>query len=190
MPEERMRLREQLIGLEKVNPVLRERYDKEVSEMLTQELKGMRKWSLVATGVISLGLGVTFASVAVIGSELPSLIRIGFAVGAAFSFAWVGMAVWILKGGVHKSRQHPTWMANWTWGVTLSMMIIFMMQAGKEPDSVRSVFMVLNGLVYLLMGALFLIRNCIEQAELKTREKLLEIELRLAEIEERTSTRH
>ncbi len=189
MTEKQLGLREQLVCLEHTNPDLRKRYEKEISEMLTQELKGMRKWSLVATGLLSVGLGGTFTTVAVIGEGLPPLIRIGFAIGAAFSLAWVGMAVWILKGGVHKSRQHPTWMANWAWGVTLSMMIIFMMQAGKEPDSVRSVFMVLSGLVYLLMGALFLIRNCIEQAELRTREKLLEIELRLAEIEERNGAR-
>jgi hypothetical protein len=190
MFEEQLRLREQLIRLEKTNPEYRRKYEKEVSEMLSQELKGMRKWSLVGTGLLSIGLGVAFTTAAVVGGELPPLIRIGFAIGAAFSFAWVGMAVWILKGGVHKSRQHPTWMANWAWGVTLSMMIIFLMQAGKNPDSVKSVFMVLSGLVYLLMGALFLIRNCIEQAELKTREKLLEIELKLEEIAERTGVQH
>ncbi len=189
MPEEQLRLREQLIRLEHTNPEYRKKYEQEVSEMLTQELKGMRKWSLVATGLLSAGLGVTFSMAAVIGGGLPPLIRIGFALGAAFAFAWVGMAVWILIGGVHKSKEHPTWMANWAWGVTLTMMIIFLMQAGKNPDSVRSIFMVLSGLVYLLIGALFLIRNCIEQSELKTHEKLLEIELRLAEIEERIIAR-
>jgi hypothetical protein len=34
------------------------------------------------------------------------------------------------------------------------------------------------------MGAVFLIRHVIEQSELKTREKLLEIEYRLAELTE------
>ena len=42
----------------------------------------------------------------------------------------------------------------------------------------------LRALVVLVVGAVFLIRHVIEQSELKTREKLLEIEYRLAELAE------
>ena len=44
--------------------------------------------------------------------------------------------------------------------------------------------MILCGLVFLVMGAMFLIRHVVELSELKTREKLLEIECRLAELAE------
>jgi len=45
--------------------------------------------------------------------------------------------------------------------------------------------MILGGLVFLVMGLAFLMRHFIEQSELKTRERLLEIEYRLAELAER-----
>jgi hypothetical protein len=44
--------------------------------------------------------------------------------------------------------------------------------------------MVLNGLVFLVIAALFMIANRVDQAQLKTREKLLEIEYRLAVMSE------
>ena len=44
--------------------------------------------------------------------------------------------------------------------------------------------MILCGLVFLVMGLGFLMRHVIELSELKTRERLLEIEYRLAELAE------
>ena len=44
------------------------------------------------------------------------------------------------------------------------------------------------GLVFLVMAAMFLLRNIIEQSELMATEKLLEIEYRLAELTEAVKT--
>ena len=53
------------------------------------------------------------------------------------------------------------------------------------PENTVGLRMILSSLVFLLMGAVFLIRHVVEQSELKTREKLLEIEYRLAELADR-----
>ena len=55
----------------------------------------------------------------------------------------------------------------------------------SAPENVVGLRMILSGLVFLVMGAVFLIRHVVEQSELKTREKLLEIEYRLAELADR-----
>ena len=60
-----------------------------------------------------------------------------------------------------------------------------MLVGGKLADPIKGVQMVVNGLVFLMMAAVFMIFSRINQAELNTREKLLEIELRLAEIAEK-----
>ncbi len=61
------------------------------------------------------------------------------------------------------------------------MAALFMVIA---PNSIVGLRMIICGLVFLVVGAVFLIRHVIEQSELKTREKLLEIEYRLAELAE------
>jgi hypothetical protein len=44
--------------------------------------------------------------------------------------------------------------------------------------------MIITGLAFLVMGAVFVLRWLIMRSELATREKLLEIEYRLAELAE------
>jgi len=61
---------------------------------------------------------------------------------------------------------------------------LFLLQGGRHPDSVRSLFMGVFGLAFLVMGGVGLIGVYVHQAELKTREKLLEIEYRLAQMAE------
>lgn len=68
------------------------------------------------------------------------------------------------------------------WGFTVLVVTVAMVCA---PENVVGTRMVLSGLVFLVMAAAFLIRHVIEQSELKTREKLLEIEYRLAELADR-----
>jgi len=68
-----------------------------------------------------------------------------------------------------------------TWGFLVIMMTLFMVSAGNNIVGLR---MIVNGLVFLLMGVAFLLRHVIEQSELKTGERLLEIEYRLAELAE------
>ena len=67
------------------------------------------------------------------------------------------------------------------WGLPVFLVTMFMVWA---PNDLAGLRMILSGLVFLVMGAVFLIRNVVEQSELKTREKLLEVEYRLAELAE------
>ena len=65
------------------------------------------------------------------------------------------------------------------WGLPVILVSLFMVSA---PDTIIGLRMIVAGLVFLVMGLAFLLRHAIEQSELKTREKLLEIECRLAEV--------
>jgi uncharacterized membrane protein len=69
------------------------------------------------------------------------------------------------------------------WGLPVILVTLFMVSA---PDTIIGLRMIVAGLVFLVMGLAFLLRHVIEQSELKTREKLLEIEYRLAELVETT----
>jgi hypothetical protein len=56
------------------------------------------------------------------------------------------------------------------------------------PNNIMGLRMILSGMVFLAMGAIFLLRNVIDQSEQRATEKLLEIEYRLAELTEAVKT--
>ena len=67
--------------------------------------------------------------------------------------------------------------------VTLTLFLL-LFTGGKHPNLVNSVFAVVCALGFLVMAGVGLILLCVDQAQLKTREKLLEIEYRLAQMAE------
>jgi hypothetical protein len=167
---------------EATSPALRDKYEKEVANMLETKLEGFKKWHLIGSGVITFIMGGFFGYTGITQTHLPALIRIGFGGGALFGFAWTGMVAWIVHRKSLNKKTDTTFMAHWAWGAVLFNMVIILLVGGKNPDSTRSVFMAVSGLVFLLMGALFMLANRIEQSELRTREKLLEIELKLLQM--------
>ena len=75
-------------------------------------------------------------------------------------------------------------MAGMAWTIVLATLILFMLIADDLTDPTRGLRMITYGLVFLIMAAVFMVKNWIEQAELKVREKLLELEYQLAEVSE------
>jgi hypothetical protein len=57
------------------------------------------------------------------------------------------------------------------------------------PENLAGLRMVTAGIVFLIGGAVFMIGNIVRQAELRTREKMLQIEYRLAAMAEALGTR-
>ena len=58
--------------------------------------------------------------------------------------------------------------------------------SNKYPDSINGVKMICTSLLFLIPAAVFMLQSRIQEAELKTREKLLQIELRMAELTAKT----
>jgi hypothetical protein len=176
--------RDKLIESEPINPSFKQKYDKEVKAMLEKKLNKLQKISFPISGLFGLFFFVFFGYVTIISKELPGLSRLGFGIGSIFGLAWAAMMLWILKRGRLNLKTHPRMMAGWAWGVTLSNMTILLLVGGQHPNETWAVYMAVSGLVFLLMGAVFLITDRIDQNQLKTQEKLLEIELRIAELAE------
>ncbi len=177
----------QLLGIEQWDPIYQERYRKELQKMLEKKLTGARRWVYIFWAALGTGFTLLFGTLAIIAGELPLLARFGFAVGAVFGLVWACLAGSIVKRGVFDLKAHPKAMAGLSWGLVVIMVTLFMLIGGGLPDAIKGVQMVVNGLVFLIMAAMFMVLSRINEAELKTREKLLEIELRLAEIAEKMS---
>ena len=69
------------------------------------------------------------------------------------------------------------------------MMVFFLMVGMSAKDRLLGLMMIANGLAFLIGAAVYWLTYRIEQAELNTREKLLQLELRLAELSEKRTAR-
>jgi len=94
---------------------------------------------------------------------------------------WAFLGFKILRRGAIDRKVDAGIYAGLAWALPVFLVTMFMVWA---PDNITGLRMILSGLVFLVMGAMFLLRNIIEQSELRATEKLLEIEYRLAELTE------
>jgi hypothetical protein len=178
--------REKLLAAEKTSPAYREKYERELRALLDQKVTGFGKWAAIWWLALGIGFAVLFGALAVMApSELHWIARASFALGSVFGAAWAVLWGTILRRGGLNLRTHPNVMAGLGWGLGISSTTLFMLGAWQLPDRTAGLLMVVNGLVFLLVAAVGMIHNRIERAELRTREKLLEMECRLAEIAEK-----
>jgi hypothetical protein len=182
MNEARRKFRQQLLGAEQVTPALKERYHKELQVMFDKKLSGMRRWVWLGATMMGLAFAVLFGTLAVVLAEFPWWSRLTFAAGAVFGIGWALLGLKIFRRGSIDLKFDTAAANGMTWGVVVLMVTVCMVFA---PENTVGLRMILSALVFLVMGAVFLIRHVVEQAELKTREKLLEIECHLAELADR-----
>ena len=175
---------DKLLSAEQTTPAFRERYEKEIRAMLEKTLTPAQRIGWGFSTVMSAVFVIVFTWAAIVGRELPVMMRAAFGLGALVALVWVIMGGKIVLRGKMNRRTHPNAFTGTAWGMVLTVQIVILMIGGEHPDSVKSVYMALYGLTFLLMGAMFLLTNRIEQSELNMKEKLLGIELRLAEIAE------
>jgi len=180
MSENRKPIRQRLLDMEQVTPALRERYETEMKTMLEQPITGYRK----VAWVFSTGLGVFFIILfgflaITLPSEFPLVGRISFAVGAVFGLGWTILGIAVLRRGVFHLKIHGWAIAGIVWVATLLWTTLCMMGA---PEGLVGLRMILFCLPFLLIAAMFMIQQTIQRSELKTRERLLEIEHRLIEL--------
>jgi hypothetical protein len=175
-------LRERLLKMEQVTPSLKQRYEREIQDMLEKKLTGVRLWAWLVSAIAGLAFAVLFSTLAVMmptGFPWPG--RLGFAGSALFGIGWAILGIRVFRNGSLDLKIDTGAAAGMSWVLPVFLVTLFMVWA---PDSITGLRMIVSSLAFLIMGAVFLIRHVIEQSELNAREKLLEIEYRLAELTE------
>ncbi len=186
MNNARKEFRDRLVAMEQITPSLKERYQKEIRAMFEKKLTRPMKLAWIGSGILGMGFVVLFGTVAIIvPEEFPMLGRLMFVAGAVFGLAWAALAAVIVRRGSINLKSHGKAAVGITWCFLVLLTTVILVLAGKHPDRIVGVYMICAVLPFLIMGAVFMIQYRIQEAELKTREKLLEIELRMVELAEK-----
>jgi hypothetical protein len=190
---------EQLLTADRPSPDLRRHYEKEVHAMLEKSI-GPRQRRLCLVAAVLLGLlgvnwflaGLGALATAVGRNDTPVDLVPVFLILALCILA-TGLAVLLVAGmlfraywkGVFNQRSYRGWAAGA--GVSYAGLLgaLLLLLSRYFPEMLRDSVQVF-ALVLLLYAAVAWVRHRIAQAEMRTAEKLLEIELRLAEIGEDT----
>jgi hypothetical protein len=202
MNESKKRFVEQLLAADPPSPDARGRYEKEVRAMLEKTISPRQRglyliaavvsgslgayWSLIGLGTLVTAAGRT-APLVEPGPASLLLVLCILATGLALLLV-AGMLFRTYWKGAFNQLSYREWAAGV--GVTYvgSLGVLFLLLGRYFPELLRDSVQVL-GLILLLYAAVAWVRHRIAQAEMRTAEKLLEIELHLAEIGEVTKAR-
>jgi hypothetical protein len=183
MNESKREFVERLVAKEELSSDYRQKYEKEVQAMLEKQITGIRRLPYIISLVIGLGLFVLLGIMVVIApKEIPISGRAIFAAGAVFGLGFAGLSAWILMNGALNLKKHPTAMAGMSWGIAVIIITLAVVAAPRFDDPARGALMIVGALPCLVAAAAFMVSNRIDQAQMKTGEKLLEIEYRLADL--------
>jgi hypothetical protein len=178
MSQTKHSFRNQLLDMEPTNSTLQERYESEVKAMIEKQLVGREKAGHILGLVLGIGFLIGFGSVAISASSgLPLFARGSFILGALFGGAYAAMEVMILRKGTINLKTDSMAAAGMAWGFVVIITTIFMVNADKFPDPTR---MLAAMIIFEIMAGLQLLKAYIEKSEVKTQEKLLEIEYQIA----------
>lgn len=190
---------EQLLTADRPSPDLRKHYEKEIHAMLEKSISPRQRGLCVVAAVLFGLLGV-FWSLTGLGSLATAVSRKDASLELLPAFLIIalcvlgtGLALLLVAGmlfraywkGAFNQRNYRGWAAGTGVIYTGLLGSLFLLLCRYLPEMLRDSVQVF-ALVLLLYAAVAWVRHRIAQAEMRTAEKLLEIELRLAEIGEHT----
>jgi hypothetical protein len=186
MTNDQTKLGERLLAVEPLSPATRQQLQQELHAMFTRELTSTRRVVFGAVALVALISAFVCGSLAITEPALPVLARTALGVGTLFGLAWAVVAARMCWLGTLDLKLDARRIAVMVWTFTLLMVVFFLIVGMTADDQLKGLMMVANGLVFLVCAAVYWLSYRVEQAELNTREKLLQLELRLAELSEKS----
>jgi hypothetical protein len=170
--------RQRLLAAEPQNAALRAEYDRRIQAMFEVTVHPAKK-AWFAFLVLFCVVSGTAAMVLAVTETLPPAARIGLLMGAAFSGAWAFFLFRIVRRGTLRQRIDAPAAAGMMFVFSLLMCVLFAV-SGMPTDKV-----LLAGVLFLLPAGLILLRTVVEQSEMRTQERLVELEYKIAVLTEK-----
>jgi cation transport ATPase len=179
-------IRDRLLEAEKRDPVLEDRFKKEMKKMTEHRLTPSGKVVWAFTTLVAAVLAVFFTYLAITVQDLPRLGRVGFIEGVLFSIAWIILGVRILKKGSFDLLRHDNSINSLVFGFVLLLLVNMLILGSQIEDRTLGNQMIICGAVFFMIFGLPAIINMrVNRMEYTLRQHLLNIELKMAELSER-----
>lgn len=173
---------QRLLAIEPLPPALRQQLEQELSAMFQRELSTPRRLFFGAVAISGVISGLVCATLALTEPELPPLPRTALAIGSLFGFAWAVVAARIGWRGALDLKADARRIAVMAWTFTALMMTFFLIAGMSARDPAQGIRIIVGGLPFLIGAGVYWLNYRIENAELNAQEKLLQLELRLAQL--------
>lgn len=179
--------REELISMEPVHHDLELKYKKEIEKMFNQEITGVRRFGWWAKNLFLFLFGLALIGSAFFNQpiSLPAIGRWLWGLGGAFT---LGIAllelrlVWKKKMDLRKDSKFLALVGS---SGMIAIAFALLLAAFLTRDLQTIAYLAPMALLIIIIGILIGVEDRVQQGELNTREKLLEIEYRLAALDER-----
>ena len=181
MNENPQSFRDRLLAAEKSTPT--EKYQKELANLLERKLSPAQR--TVMTGVVAVvsASAMVMGGLAIIGpGKLPLMGQVVLGTGAAGSLLGAGFIVRVLRRGTILRMKDPVFINSLIWVFSSLSVAGALCVGGSMGHSLLGIHVVLFMLYFFASASVLLMRSLLEQAELRTREKLLELEYHLAQL--------
>lgn len=184
-------LRERPLSLEPVDPELHDRYRKEMEKMFTQEITGINKAGWWARDAVLLLLGTAFMTSALFNRPvaLPTAGRWLWAISGVFTLGIALLELNIARKKKMDMRKDSKLMAGLIFGglFGLANALLFVGLLGGNVKDL--VFIAPIALLIIVMAVLIMVDYHVKQSELNIREKLLEMQLQLSELQKERNSK-
>ena len=191
MNEIQQSFRDRLLAAEKSTPT--EKYQRELAKLLERRLSPVQRAIMTAVAVLVSASAVVMGGLAIIGpGHLPMAAQLALGTGAVGGLFCAGFIVAILRRGAVRRMKDPVSLNSLIWVVaSLSVAFaLYLVGSSREHGGDHGappfvgIYLILFMLFFFASASVLLVRSLLEQAELRTREKLLEVEFQLAQLAE------
>ena len=199
MNEKDTTMRDRLLDVEKSNIAHREEYQKQMQAIVSRKLSFVGRIGFAALAIVGLLAALPFAELTFskVGQGMEFVIRIVTIPGLILALTWAVVMGWIAAKGKFNLRTLPPRIAGvgialGFFGVVLYLFVFIVPVTLNDPTDVRSTWSGVLGIQLSLIAFFFLIivglcvvLRILYRIQFQTREKLLEIEYRIAELAEK-----
>lgn len=174
-------LRDGLLSREAWDGSQHEQYKQAVNDLLERRLTPLQRASFTVLPFVMLGGAILMGWLGATWEQLPMLARAALIEGTVFQLVAAGWCVRVLRSGVFHRRKEPVFQSSlmWCFAVLLAVHFLMLIPTGENQNTGVSLILIGTALMTLIGCGIQLLRTSIEQSELNTHERMLELALRL-----------